>query len=330
MKDARLATLEEAFKAFADPTRLRILGLLAGGEICVCNIHECLGIPQPMASRHLAYLRRKGLVRTQKRRVVGALHARAARRARHACADERGDARALSLRCDHERSPTPGNTDRLLRAGAVRRRTFECCLPADLSAVAHDARRRKREAPKAASGAKIDVAREIDGYPYGVAPNATKTIQVKRCTGLAQFSRSRTPTRHEFLSVVSSARFQSVRTGEPADDRRTVSLPVHSFRETPKISITRRNREHKMQCALTSANQQVAVIAPRASEDGARERDKNGNEERLLKPKGAKPWQYPAHRRNIQRGTRSGPRATSSSPFLSSCRRKDSPRFCRR
>lgn len=66
IKDARLATLEEAFKAFADPTRLRILGLLAGGEICVCNIHECLGISQPAASRHLAYLRRKQLVTSRK------------------------------------------------------------------------------------------------------------------------------------------------------------------------------------------------------------------------------------------------------------------------
>ena len=66
MKDVRLATLEEAFKAFADPTRLRILGLLAGGEVCVCDIHECLGIPQPTASRHLAYLRRKNLVVTRK------------------------------------------------------------------------------------------------------------------------------------------------------------------------------------------------------------------------------------------------------------------------
>ncbi|HKY22218.1 MAG TPA: metalloregulator ArsR/SmtB family transcription factor [Vicinamibacterales bacterium] len=66
VKDLRLTTLEDAFKAFADPTRLRILGLLAGGEICVCHIHECLGIPQPTASRHLAYLRKKGLVRTRK------------------------------------------------------------------------------------------------------------------------------------------------------------------------------------------------------------------------------------------------------------------------
>jgi ArsR family transcriptional regulator len=66
MKDPKLTTLGEAFKAFADPTRLRILGLLAGGEICVCNIHECLDIPQPTASRHLAYLRRKHLVETRK------------------------------------------------------------------------------------------------------------------------------------------------------------------------------------------------------------------------------------------------------------------------
>lgn len=66
MKDARLTILEEAFKAFSDPTRLRILGLLASGEICVCNIHECLGIPQPTASRHLAYLRKKNLVDTRK------------------------------------------------------------------------------------------------------------------------------------------------------------------------------------------------------------------------------------------------------------------------
>jgi ArsR family transcriptional regulator len=66
LRDTRLATLEEAFKAFADPTRLRILGLLTGGEICVCNIHEALAVPQPTASRHLAYLRRKGLVVTRK------------------------------------------------------------------------------------------------------------------------------------------------------------------------------------------------------------------------------------------------------------------------
>jgi ArsR family transcriptional regulator, arsenate/arsenite/antimonite-responsive transcriptional repressor len=61
-----LVQLEELFKALADATRLRILGLLLGGEICVCHIHESLRISQPKASRHLAYLRRVGLVATRR------------------------------------------------------------------------------------------------------------------------------------------------------------------------------------------------------------------------------------------------------------------------
>ena len=64
--DRRLTGLETLFKALADRTRLRILGLLLDGEICVCHIHESLGVPQPKASRHLAYLRRAGLVETRK------------------------------------------------------------------------------------------------------------------------------------------------------------------------------------------------------------------------------------------------------------------------
>jgi ArsR family transcriptional regulator len=60
--DPRFTQMNAALKALADPTRLRILGLVAGGEVCVCHLHEALGIPQPTASRHLAYLRRTGLV----------------------------------------------------------------------------------------------------------------------------------------------------------------------------------------------------------------------------------------------------------------------------
>ena len=60
--DKRLHGLETAFKALADATRLRILGLLLTGEVCVCHIHETLRISQPKASRHLAYLRKAGLV----------------------------------------------------------------------------------------------------------------------------------------------------------------------------------------------------------------------------------------------------------------------------
>ena len=58
--------MDLAFKALADPTRLRILGLLLGGEVCVCDIHGSLGIPQPRASRHLSYLRKSGLVLARK------------------------------------------------------------------------------------------------------------------------------------------------------------------------------------------------------------------------------------------------------------------------
>src|SRR5256885_2856134 len=58
--------METLFKALADATRLRILGLLLAGEVCVCDIHESLRIPQPKASRHLAYLRNSGLVETRR------------------------------------------------------------------------------------------------------------------------------------------------------------------------------------------------------------------------------------------------------------------------
>lgn len=64
MKKTRttLDHLEDTFKALADRTRLRILGLLGNNEVCVCHIHDSLGLPQPAVSRHLAYLRRTGLV----------------------------------------------------------------------------------------------------------------------------------------------------------------------------------------------------------------------------------------------------------------------------
>ena len=50
------------FNALADRTRLRVLNLLAGGELCVCYFVELLDEAQPKISRHLAYLRRAGIV----------------------------------------------------------------------------------------------------------------------------------------------------------------------------------------------------------------------------------------------------------------------------
>jgi ArsR family transcriptional regulator len=59
-------TPDAMFRAFSDRTRLRILNLLGGGELCVCDIMTTLAIPQAKASRHLAYLRRTGLVNVRK------------------------------------------------------------------------------------------------------------------------------------------------------------------------------------------------------------------------------------------------------------------------
>jgi len=61
-----LEALTSVYAALADPTRLRILSLLGEGEICVCHIHASLDVPQPTASRHLAYLRKSGLVEARR------------------------------------------------------------------------------------------------------------------------------------------------------------------------------------------------------------------------------------------------------------------------
>lgn len=50
------------FRALADRTRLRILNLMAAEEVCVCFFVEVLRTNQPKISRHLAYLRRAGIV----------------------------------------------------------------------------------------------------------------------------------------------------------------------------------------------------------------------------------------------------------------------------
>lgn len=58
--------LELLFKALADPTRLRLIRLLGDEEVCVCSCVEKLKTNQPKVSRHLAYLRRAGLVTSRR------------------------------------------------------------------------------------------------------------------------------------------------------------------------------------------------------------------------------------------------------------------------
>lgn len=54
--------LERFFQALGDRTRLRLLNLMGDQEICVCYFVEILASPQPKISRHLAYLRKAGVV----------------------------------------------------------------------------------------------------------------------------------------------------------------------------------------------------------------------------------------------------------------------------
>jgi ArsR family transcriptional regulator len=73
------------FAALSDRTRLRLLNLMDGREVCVCYFVEILSQSQPKISRHLAYLRRAGIVSARREgkwmhyRIVAPSHAGAAR-----------------------------------------------------------------------------------------------------------------------------------------------------------------------------------------------------------------------------------------------------------
>ncbi len=54
------------FKALADRTRLRLINLMGDDEVCVCFFVEVLKINQPKISRHLAYLKRAGVVEARR------------------------------------------------------------------------------------------------------------------------------------------------------------------------------------------------------------------------------------------------------------------------
>jgi ArsR family transcriptional regulator, arsenate/arsenite/antimonite-responsive transcriptional repressor len=62
MATKKAYSIERFFQALGDNTRLRLLNLMGDQEICVCYFVEIIGAPQPKISRHLAYLRRAGIV----------------------------------------------------------------------------------------------------------------------------------------------------------------------------------------------------------------------------------------------------------------------------
>lgn len=61
-RKGRVFDKELFFRALADRTRLRLLNLMGAEEVCVCFFVEILKTNQPKISRHLAYLRRAGIV----------------------------------------------------------------------------------------------------------------------------------------------------------------------------------------------------------------------------------------------------------------------------
>jgi len=58
--------LADKLKALSDPTRLRIVRLLDGGELCVCDLMAALGLPQSKVSRHMSYLKHSGWVSSRR------------------------------------------------------------------------------------------------------------------------------------------------------------------------------------------------------------------------------------------------------------------------
>jgi len=66
MKKSIEIDMERFFIALSDRTRLRLLNLMGEDEVCVCFFVEILDEPQPKISRHLAYLRRAGIVEARR------------------------------------------------------------------------------------------------------------------------------------------------------------------------------------------------------------------------------------------------------------------------
>jgi ArsR family transcriptional regulator, arsenate/arsenite/antimonite-responsive transcriptional repressor len=66
MIDTNTVDISSLLKAIGDEHRLEILRMLSGGEMCACEIHGPLGIPQNLASHHLKALRDAGLVKTRR------------------------------------------------------------------------------------------------------------------------------------------------------------------------------------------------------------------------------------------------------------------------
>ncbi len=66
MRPRTVEGLAETFRVLGDPTRVRILDALSGGELCVCDIASLVGISESAASHQLRLLRNSRLVRPRR------------------------------------------------------------------------------------------------------------------------------------------------------------------------------------------------------------------------------------------------------------------------
>jgi len=168
--------LETLFKALGDRTRLRILGLLLGGEVCVCDIHQSLKIPQPRASRHLAYLRRAGLVEARKKGLwVHYRLAPAADAVRGAVVDAIGHALGHIPAVARDRQRLNKRTGccaplwaELKFGRATVRPAFACCAPATPAGLKACATSAAVTASSSASPARTE-----DGHPHSPDPSSS-------------------------------------------------------------------------------------------------------------------------------------------------------------
>ncbi len=70
LDDAQAVELADLLKVLADPARLRIVSMMAsvdGGEVCVCDMTEPLGLSQPTVSHHIKVLREAGFISSERR-----------------------------------------------------------------------------------------------------------------------------------------------------------------------------------------------------------------------------------------------------------------------
>jgi ArsR family transcriptional regulator len=128
--------LVKIYECLCDVTRLRLLNVLAQGPVCVCHFQEVLGESQVKISKHLAYLRARGLVECERQGnwVIYALVAKpsAELRANLACLQDctrghpmfkrdLGRLKAIEPGCAWVRAGEPKNAPGQCRCASTRR-----------------------------------------------------------------------------------------------------------------------------------------------------------------------------------------------------------------